>query len=84
MKKKQIELGNEFYVFTNWGICNGIVVEITKEDQYRLNIDIDADNLDKEHNFYYCADELFSTFEDAINAQVRGKLLLQMREGEIR
>jgi hypothetical protein len=71
MKKKQIELGNEFYVFTNWGICHGRVVEITNDKLYRLDLTIDADNRDKNNGFYYCEDQLFARFEDAIKSEVQ-------------
>jgi hypothetical protein len=67
MKKKQIELGNEFYVFTNWGICKGRVVDITSDGQYRLNIDINDDNLNKEHDFYYCENQLYYYYMDALD-----------------
>ena len=66
MKKKQIELGDEFYVFTNWGICKGHIVDI-KNGQYKLNIDINDENKNKEHDFYYCENQLYQTLIDAMD-----------------
>ena len=31
MKTKRVELGDVFYVFTNWGICKGRVIKIIDE-----------------------------------------------------
>lgn len=31
MKTKRVELGDVFYVFTNWGICKGRVTKIIDE-----------------------------------------------------
>ena len=73
--KAKIKLGDQFFVFTNWGICQGRVVDITPENQYRLNIDIDVNNKDKEHDFYYCEHQLFNSFTDAIDEALNYTML---------
>ncbi|MCK9281536.1 MAG: hypothetical protein M0P71_13000 [Melioribacteraceae bacterium] len=79
--KTNIKLGDVFYVFTNWGICKGRISEITKSSQYRLKIDIDPENMDKDHGFYYCEDELHNSFTDAINYEVQMQMQSQMKGG---
>jgi hypothetical protein len=59
METKKIELGDVFYVFTNYGICKGHVVRIEKqlmgENGYTYDIDngdpIPVDDEDKLQNY---------------------------------
>ena len=41
MKTKRVELGDVFYVFTNWGICKGRIVKIIDE-MVECGTDIDG------------------------------------------
>lgn len=69
METKRVELGDVFYVFTNWGICKGKIIGKVENEfgkQYKLNIDIDADNLDKKYGFFFCENQLFYSPMDAI------------------
>ena len=85
---KRVELGDVFYVFTNWGICKGRIVKIidemvelgkdadgnemiTGQSQYKLNIDIDKDNLNKKYGFFYCRHQLFDRMIDALNYETK-------------
>ena len=66
---RDIKLGYECYVFTNWGVCRARVNKIIESEQgtqYQVNIDIDNLSLNKKCPFYYVEDELFNTVEDAI------------------
>jgi len=85
---KRVELGDVFYVFTNWGICKGRVVKIIDEclnkdeiatktmndpgyqivgvSQYKLNIDVDKDNLNRKYGFFYVRHQLFEQMIDAL------------------
>ena len=58
-----------FYVFTNWGICKGHVVEI-KDDLYKLKVCVDVEGESIDHDFWYSHPKLFKTFEDAIASEV--------------
>jgi hypothetical protein len=72
--KERIELGDVFYVFTNWGICKGVIRKIIVNEygtQYKLNIDIDEDNKDKKYGFFYTENQLYKdawvAVEDMLN-----------------
>lgn len=59
------------YVFTNWGLCKGVIVSEridrnTGLPQYKLNIDIDKDNKNKVCNFWYTKNQLHKFYFVAI------------------
>lgn len=69
MKTKRVELGDVFYVFTNWGICKGLIIRKVENEfgiQYKLNIDIDKDNLNKKYGFFFTENQLFYSPIDAL------------------
>lgn len=52
------EIGSKVYVFTSHGLVKGKIVKeridkFTGIPQYKVNIDIDRYNKDKEYNFWY-------------------------------
>jgi hypothetical protein len=68
MKKN---LGDKAYVFTSRGLVKGVVVKerIDKNTglpQYKLDIDIDKNNKNKDYNFWYHAGEMYKTKFTAI------------------
>lgn len=102
MNERKIELGDIFYVFTNWGICKGRIVRIEHYEvnsgegqlmdgdepatddegfiinefevtQYKLNIYLDECNKNLKYGFWYSEDQLFNTYDDAINFAIANK-----------
>lgn len=88
MKTERVELGDVFYVFTNWGICKGKIVKIIDEmiepesaidgegnivgmSQYKLNIDIDSNNINKKYGFFYLRHQLYDRMIDALNYEAQ-------------
>lgn len=60
---KEVSVGMKAYIFTSWGLVKGVVVKeridkYTGLPQYKLDIDIDKDNLSKDYRFWYCANQL--------------------------
>jgi hypothetical protein len=56
-------INDKVYVFTAWGLCKGRIVKertdkFTGVPQYKVNIDIDRDNKDKDYNFWYTTGQL--------------------------
>jgi hypothetical protein len=83
---REIKLGYECYVFTNWGLCRARVHKIIHSIdgvQYKVRIDIDSVNLGKNCNFYYTEDQLYSTVQEAKDAvEEEGMLVLNREKNE--
>jgi len=80
MKTKRVELGDIFYVFTNWGLCKGRVVKVIDEiveepgtvpttglSLYKLNIDVDDYNKNKKYGFLFKRHQLFNSVLEALD-----------------
>lgn len=72
MKKN---LGDRAYVFTSWGLVKGTIVKdrIDKNNgipQYKVNIDIDKNNKNKDYNFWYTSDQMNKTKLSAIVSEL--------------
>jgi len=66
-------IGKKFYVYTNWGLCKGTVVKEKKDEkyntgltQYKLRIDIDRNNTNKDYGFWFCEGQLHKYYFTAI------------------
>jgi hypothetical protein len=81
MKNERVELGDVFYVFTNFGLAKGHVVKIiesvvdkTNVVQYKLNMDDwfnDGTNYNQKCGFFYSEDQLFEKPIDAIVYEIK-------------
>jgi hypothetical protein len=72
METKKIELGDVFYVCTNWGICKATITEIIENKhglQYKVHIDIDENNKDMKYGFYYCDTQLYKSPSEALSQE---------------
>lgn len=70
-------IGKKFYVFTNWGLSKGTVVKEKKDEkyntgltQYKLRIDIDRNNRNKDYGFWFCDNQLHKFYFFAIVGQL--------------
>jgi hypothetical protein len=66
-----IVLNDRAYVFTSWGLVKGRIVKqridkYTGVPQYKVNIDIDRQNTNKEYNFWYVKEQLHRYYFIAI------------------
>lgn len=64
---KTIEINTKAYVFTSWGLLRGRVIntridKYTGAPQYKLDVDIDENNLNKKNAFWYTADQLYKFY----------------------
>lgn len=62
-KEIKIMIGRKFYVFTNWGLVSAVVVKErvdnkTGLNQYKVKIDIDKDNTNKDYGFWFNSNQL--------------------------
>ena len=69
-------IGKKFYVFTNWGLVKGTVIKERVDNdhgvpQYKLDIDIDKDNLSKGYGFWFCKDQLHKTVFGALFNEIK-------------
>jgi len=81
MKTKRVELGDVFYVYTNFGLAKGHVVKIIESIvdgnnviQYKLNMDDygnEGTNFNLKCGFFYCEDQLFERPIDAIVYEIK-------------
>jgi hypothetical protein len=60
---KEIKVGDTAYIFTSWGLVKGTVVKERIDKfihipQYKLDIDIDKNNIGKKYEFWYCEENL--------------------------
>ena len=65
------EIGTKVYVFTNYGLVKGKIVKeridkYTETPQYKVSIDIDRYNKDKDYNFWYSNKQLNKFYSTAI------------------
>ena len=69
---KKINKGDKFYVFTSWGLVKGTVIKYNHNKviqnlcQYKLNIDISKDNLNKPYGFWYNEERLYKYYGVAL------------------
>jgi hypothetical protein len=59
------------YVFTNWGLCRGVITasRIDRDcgiPQYKLSIDVNKDSKGIAYNFWYIKDELHKFYVVAL------------------
>jgi hypothetical protein len=78
---KKINLFDNVYVFSNWGIVSGKVCEILESGiprknglhelnplLYKVTINIDNDNQLVDHEYYYREEDVYKTLEHIGNA----------------
>lgn len=80
MKKN---LGDRAYVFTSWGLVKGTIVKdrIDKNSgipQYKVNIDIDTNNKNKDYNFWYTSNQMSKTRLSAIVSELLRPLKVKL------
>lgn len=80
MKKN---LGDKAYVFTSWGLVKGTVVKdrIDKNNgipQYKVNIDIDVNNKNKDYNFWYTVTQMHKTRFSAMVSELLRPLKVKL------
>jgi len=68
-------IGKKCFVFTNWGLCKAVVVKErvdngTGETQYKVRIDIDRNNRNRDYGFWFCKDQLHKYYFPPLNGQL--------------